>query len=187
MADNKTLHRSRLPRVFTWTITLRRLGECRRYRTKKPLVPMVIEANIDYFIAIAQGHSTLPFQQWWDTNAAQLERELPWTQFLRLKIHSFDEICRILDEREIEYTKSFTNSNVRATRLPMSHDPIERDPKIAPLIDEADRITQNELANEKRRMGFCHVYWQTKKRILNEQFGVDWQTPAEMNPGVMFD
>lgn len=157
------------------------------YRTKKPLVPMVIEANIDYFIAIAEGQSTLPFQQWWDTNAAQLERELPRTQFLRLKIHSFDEICRILDEREIEYTKSFTTSNIRATRLPMSHDPIERDPKIAPLIDEADRITQNELANEKRRMGFCHVYWQTKKRILKEQFGVDWQTPAEMNPGVMFD
>jgi hypothetical protein len=74
-------------------------------------------------------------------------------QFLRLKIQSFDEICHILDERQIEYTKSFTNSNVRATRLPLSYDPIERDPEIAPLIDQADKIAQVELANEKRRMG----------------------------------
>lgn len=148
---------------------------------------MVIDANIDYFIAIAEGKPTLPFKQWWDANASQLESDLPRTQFLRLKMQSFDEICRILDERGIKYTESFTNSNVRATRLPMSHDPIERDPEIAPLIDEADRITQKELANEKRRMGFCHLYWRTKKRVLKEQFGIDWKTPAEMNPGVMFD
>ncbi|TWU48967.1 hypothetical protein Poly51_48710 [Rubripirellula tenax] len=148
---------------------------------------MVIDANIDYFVAIAEGRRAMPFKQWWDANASQLENELPRTQFLRLKMQSFDEICRILDERGIEYSKSFDNSNIRASRLPMSHDSIERDPEIAPLIDEADKMTEEELANEKRRMGFCHLYWRTKKRILKEEFGIDWKTPAEMNPGVMFD
>lgn len=148
---------------------------------------MVIDANIDYFVAIAEGRRATSFNEWWDANVSQLERELPRTQFLRLKMQSFDEICRILDEREIKYTKSFANSNVRASRLPMSHDPIERDPAISPLIEEADKMAQKELANEKRRMGFCHLYWRTKKRILKDEFGIDWKTPGEMNPGVMFD
>lgn len=148
---------------------------------------MIIDENIDYFIAIAEGQHTVPFKQWWDANLVQLKAELPRTQFLRLKMQSFDEICHILEERGIEYAKSYANSNERASRLPMSHDPIERDPEISPLIDQADKVAQQELANEKQRKGFCHLYWRTKKRILKEQFGVDWKTPAEMNPGVLFD
>jgi hypothetical protein len=27
---------------------------------------MVIDASIDYFVAIAEGRLTLPFKQWWD-------------------------------------------------------------------------------------------------------------------------
>ncbi len=148
---------------------------------------MVIDANFDYFIAIAEGRETAPWRQWWSKNASQLETELPRNQFLRLKMQSFDEICSILDERGTEYTKSLANSNVRATRLPMSHEPIERDPVIAPLISQADKLAQLELEDHKRRMGFCHLYWRTKKRILKEEFGIDWKAPAEMNPSVMFD
>lgn len=148
---------------------------------------MVIDANIDYFLAFAEGRHAMPFNEWWDANVSQLESELPRTQFLRLKMQSFDEICRILDDRGIEYTKSYANSNARASRLPMSHDPIERDPAFSPLIEEASKMAEKELANEKRRMGFCHLYWRTKKRILKEEFGIEWKTPAEMNPGVMFD
>lgn len=148
---------------------------------------MIIDVNIDYFIAIAEGRETASWKQWWFENASRLETDLPRTQFLRLRMQSFDEICRILDERGIEYTKLFANSNVHATRLPINHDPIEHDPAIAPLIDEADKLAQREVENHKQQMGVCHLYWRTKKRILKEQFGIDWQTPAEMNPGVLFD
>ncbi len=148
---------------------------------------MVIDNNIDYLIAIAEGRDTLPFDQWWAEHEAQLQDELPRSQFLRLKCQSFDEICRILDERGIPYTKSFANSNSRASRLPMSHDPIEREPSIALLIAQADEMATKELEGRRRGTGFCQLYWRTKKRILKEHFGIDWKTPAEMNPGVFFD
>lgn len=148
---------------------------------------MIIDANIDYFIAIAEGRRVASFNQWWKANATQLAVELPRTQYLHLKFQSFDEICRILDEREIKYTKSFANSNVSASDLIRSVDSIELDPETARLIHEADQLTELELVHEPRRMGFCHLYWSTKKRILKVQFGIDWKTPAEMNPDMCFD
>jgi hypothetical protein len=67
------------------------------------------------------------------------------------------------------------------------HDPIEDDPINKPLVDAADKEADAELVHEKRGIGFCHLFWATKKRILNERFGVAWFTPEEMNPGGQFD
>jgi hypothetical protein len=67
------------------------------------------------------------------------------------------------------------------------HDPVEDDPKFKPLVDAADREADANLKDEKRRIGFCHLFWATKKRILREKFGVAWFTPEEMNPGGHFD
>ena len=36
-------------------------------------------------------------------------------------------------------------------------------------------------------LGFCHVFWAEKKRILKEKYGIDWKTPAEQNPGLCID
>jgi len=71
----------------------------------------------------------------------------------------------------------------------MLHDPIEDNPKIKSIIDAADRETNTELKNSQFRdqMGFCHVFWSTKKGILKEKYGIEWKTPAEMNPFVIFD
>lgn len=35
--------------------------------------------------------------------------------------------------------------------------------------------------------GFCHKFWNTKKCILKKEYGIEWKTPAEMNPMVRFD
>lgn len=45
------------------------------------------------------------------------------------------------------------------------------------------------LKDHPRRgeMGFCHVAWPVKKRLLAEKYGIDWQSPEEMNPQVIFD
>jgi hypothetical protein len=67
------------------------------------------------------------------------------------------------------------------------HDPIEDDPKFKSIIEAAGREAEAELANEPKGIGYCHDYWSTKKRILKEKYGVDWKSPAEMNPGVLFD
>ena len=36
-------------------------------------------------------------------------------------------------------------------------------------------------------LGYCHLYWETKKRILKEKYNIEWLSPAELNPMVFFD
>ena len=36
-------------------------------------------------------------------------------------------------------------------------------------------------------MGYCHQFWSCKKQILKEEYGIDWLSPAERNPGCRFD
>jgi hypothetical protein len=31
------------------------------------------------------------------------------------------------------------------------------------------------------------MFWAEKKRILNQKYGINWKTPPEMNPEVIFD
>lgn len=49
--------------------------------------------------------------------------------------------------------------------------------------DELDR----RLANVPRQMGFCFQYWAMKRELLMEKYGIDWHSPSQMNPRVMFD
>ncbi len=51
------------------------------------------------------------------------------------------------------------------------------------MIDEVEA----RLADVPRHMGFCFRYWDEEKRVLREIYGIDWNTPSQMNPGVMFD
>ena len=51
------------------------------------------------------------------------------------------------------------------------------------MIDEVEA----RLADVPRHMGFCFRYWDEEKRVLREKYGIDWNTPSQMNPGVMFD
>jgi hypothetical protein len=66
-------------------------------------------------------------------------------------------------------------------------DPSEDDPQLATHLLRATLEVDAELAAEDRNiMGFCHLFWHTKKRILRERYGVDWRTPAELNE-IVFD
>lgn len=49
--------------------------------------------------------------------------------------------------------------------------------------DELDR----RLANVPRQMGFCFQYWSMRRELLMEKYGIDWHSPSQMNPRVMFD
>lgn len=53
---------------------------------------------------------------------------------------------------------------------------------------ELERLIRKQIReNEKELFSFCHLYWGTKKKILKEQFGIEWQSPAELNPDINFD
>lgn len=74
----------------------------------------------------------------------------------------------------------------------MEHDPTEDDPKyqsIFACIDaEVEAMLEEEgLGKKKIGMGYCHVFWSAKARVLKEKYGVEWKSPKEMNPGVLFD
>ncbi|HEX9995799.1 MAG TPA: hypothetical protein VGB45_01540 [Abditibacterium sp.] len=74
-------------------------------------------------------------------------------------------------------------------RYPL-HDPIEDDPALKAIFAQAEQKAEKELESEKRQMrqmGFCHLHWGTLQRILREEFGVEWFTPSEMNPHIIFD
>lgn len=49
--------------------------------------------------------------------------------------------------------------------------------------DELDRI----LADTQRGMGFCFKYWSVKHDLLKKKYGIEWRSPSQMNPRVMFD
>lgn len=147
----------------------------------------ILDASIDYFHIIAEGQDAEPWDEWWGRNSEQLEAELPRGQFLRFRIKPFDEICTMLEQRGIGFTKSTRYVNIRASRFPLNHDPIESDPEVQPLFQAAHERVEQLLANEPRRMGFCHLFWRTKKQVLKEEYDIEWRTPAEMNPSVLFD
>lgn len=69
----------------------------------------------------------------------------------------------------------------------LAHDPIEEDPEIARIIQKVDRMVRRRHILRPKGMGYCHQYWAEKKRILRQEYGIDWRSPAEMNPGTMFD
>ena len=69
------------------------------------------------------------------------------------------------------------------------YDPVEDDPRYAEVFRKIDAEVQEALAGHPQRgsMGFVHLVWETKKRILLQKYRIDWKTPAELNPQVMFD
>lgn len=36
-------------------------------------------------------------------------------------------------------------------------------------------------------LGYCFMYWWTKKDILKEKYNIEWHSPGELNPRVYFD
>ncbi|SJZ76167.1 trypsin inhibitor domain-containing protein [Trichlorobacter thiogenes] len=69
------------------------------------------------------------------------------------------------------------------------YDPVEDDPRYTEVFGKIDAEVKETLANHPQRgsMGFVHLIWETKKRILLQKYSIDWKTPAELNPQVMFD
>ncbi len=65
-------------------------------------------------------------------------------------------------------------------------DPVERTEQYEEVIQEVEAECDAALAGIPRGMGFCFAYWIEKRRILAEH-GIEWRSPALMNPRVIFD
>ena len=69
----------------------------------------------------------------------------------------------------------------------LKHDPVEWTARWEEVIDEVDKIVDSRLEEHPRGMGFCHACWHERAAVLSEQFGIEWRSPARMNPRVLFD
>lgn len=69
----------------------------------------------------------------------------------------------------------------------LKQDPVEWSAEYERVIDAADEKVGRSLAGIPRGMGFCHAFWNERARVLREEYGLEWRSPAVMNPGVMFD
>lgn len=69
------------------------------------------------------------------------------------------------------------------------YDPIEEDPRHAEVFSKIDAEVNEALGITTKGggRGYIHVIWETKKRLLKHKYNIDWRTPAELNPHVMFD
>ncbi len=54
------------------------------------------------------------------------------------------------------------------------------------IEEETERLIREETGPGDW-FGYSGVYWETKKRILKERFGIEWQSPADIYKGVIFD
>lgn len=68
----------------------------------------------------------------------------------------------------------------------MLYDEVEDTLPYKMISDELDELIKKEIG-PGGYMGYCHLYWATKKQILKEKYGIEWHSPAELNPHVMFD
>ena len=64
--------------------------------------------------------------------------------------------------------------------------PIERTPVWEENYYEVEKECDRRLGDTPRGMGFCFAYWSTLSQVLSER-GILWQSPSQLNPGVMFD
>ena len=56
--------------------------------------------------------------------------------------------------------------------------------EVIPVIEELIKARLGELYDQ---FGACHAIWYHRKRLLMEQYGIEWFTPVELNPDVIFD
>ena len=65
-------------------------------------------------------------------------------------------------------------------------DPVQATPEWEEVIYDVEKEVDEELEDEPRGMGFCHIYWSAKRAALARR-GIEWRSPSAMNPRVMFD
>ncbi|MBQ8761804.1 MAG: hypothetical protein IJZ26_00585 [Clostridia bacterium] len=52
---------------------------------------------------------------------------------------------------------------------------------------KVDEILKEEFKDVPKGIGFCHKIWARKKQLLKEMYGINWQSPADLNPRIIFD
>jgi len=68
----------------------------------------------------------------------------------------------------------------------LKHDPFEDTKEYKAILSELDKKIVAKIG-ENSGMGYCFKYWNAKKKILKEDYGIEWDSPNVLNPHVRFD
>ncbi len=68
-------------------------------------------------------------------------------------------------------------------------DAVELEKRYAKTFAKIDSEVEEALTDHesKGRLGFVHAVWATKERLLLDRYNIEWRSPAELNPTVLFD
>lgn len=69
----------------------------------------------------------------------------------------------------------------------LRRDPVEYTRRWEKIYYDVEAELDRRFANQPRHMGFCFKYWSAKSSLLRDTYGIEWRTPSQMNPRVMFD
>ena len=111
---------------------------------------------------------------------------------------------QFLTGKSADLCERILDARVQKPESNILHDPIEDHPDFAETIAKIREATETGVraeitqSNATRRasgdqtferdwpMGTCHLIWRRMKERLAEE-GIIWYSPAEMNPGHIFD
>ena len=68
----------------------------------------------------------------------------------------------------------------------MLRDSIESTQAYIEAMKDIKPILNERFSDDTYVMGTCHAYWACKKELLKQR-GIDWKSPSEMNPDIIFD
>jgi hypothetical protein len=69
-------------------------------------------------------------------------------------------------------------------------DPIESDPVQGPIVKSIINEEENRIRTDvggEWQLGSCHLIWRRTKERLAAEHGINWHSPAELNPSSVFD
>ena len=92
---------------------------------------------------------------------------------------------RLLNAIDPEYSDEEFLDDLRDSHQKL-YDPVQRTPKWEEIIYDVEQECDEQLQGIKPYRGFCHKRWGVKKEIL-AKYGIDWKSPARMNPRIRFD
>lgn len=97
---------------------------------------------------------------------------------------------KTLKESRLENLRKRYNRDFYIGKNGLIKDPMCDTKEFKAIEESVDKSAEERMEKEgieRLSFGACHKFWEIKKEILKSEYGIDWFSPAELNPFVMFD
>lgn len=142
----------------------------------------------DKYARLQETHYQYNYQAW-EQHSTEKKFDFPMSS-----MWSSDKILESLhwgiDNQEIFYkpiTQEYWEAIIKAAPK-NSQETLDKISSInREILEEEIDLELLKRGWNKNTFGGCHDYWEVKKYILKEHYGITWFTPPEENPEVCYD